>query len=122
MFRNLMICLFFVNPIMAFAEPRILGYNRMNFREFAKLSAILNQCEMKELDIDKINILKSSKIEGLNLAKKENLSNENIAKEVAEILYDLDKAYPEEIPYPICISALKDFQNYVKKVTNEIKS
>lgn len=121
MFKNLMICLFFINPVMVLAEPRVVSYNRMTFREFAKLSAILNQCDFKSVEIDKDYILKASKEEGLRLAKLNNLSNHNIAKEVAQILFDLDEKYPEEIPLPICLSTLKDFQYHTQKVENEIK-
>lgn len=116
MFKIIVLYLLFINPLLAFAEPRVLKYNDINFKEFAMLSAILNQCDFKGLDVDKEYISKSSKEEGLRLAQINNLSSENIAQEVATILYELDEKYPDDIPLAICMTTLKDFKFYLKKV------
>lgn len=115
MFKVILLCIFFTNPLMVFAEPRIVGYNRITFREFARLSAILNQCENSIIEKRRKEISTFSQKEGLKLAKKEKYTTNKIGKEVANILYDLDKLYPEEIPLSVCLNTLEEFDMYLNR-------
>lgn len=117
MLKAIMLFMFILSPLLAFAEPKVIGDSAMNFKQFARISAILNQCDIKKLPLEKEKLFKISKEEGIKLAKENNLSNDNIAQEVATILYDLDEKYPEEIPQSVCMNTFKDFQIYLKKVS-----
>lgn len=110
MFKIIILYLLYINPILAIASPYI--NTTMSFKEFAKLSAILNQCELKESNKKQIMII--SKEQGLKLARRDKLSNDRITHEVAYILYELDEKYQEKIPESVCENNLKKFQQYIK--------
>lgn len=106
---------------LAYPEPRIFTNNRMTFREFAKLSAIISQCELKNSE-EQEQLSKFAKLQGLKLAKENKLSQNNIAKEVSLILYELDQKYPDVIPDNICAETETTFKNYQKSISNEIQT
>lgn len=106
---------------LAYPEPRIFNNNRMTFREFAKLSAIISQCELKN-NTEQEELKKFAKLQGLRLAKENQLSQNNIAKEVSLILYELDQKYPDVIPDNICSESIITFKNYQKSINNEIQA
>lgn len=101
---------------LVYPEPRTLNNNKMTFREFAKLSAIISQCEIKNI-IQKEDFKKFSKLQGLKLAKENKLSQHDIATEVSLILFELDQNYPEVIPESVCENTIKTFKDY-KKIAN----
>lgn len=115
MFKIIFLSIFLTTPLMVLAEPRTLGY-RINFRELAKLSAILSQCETSIIEKRRNDIEKISQEEGLKLAKKEKYTMNQIGQVVANILYDLDKKYPEQIPLSVCMDTLEEFDIYIKKI------
>lgn len=118
MFKLIIFTFLFMNLSWAIQDSRVEDNNRMTFREFAKLSAIVSQCELN-FNSEKIN--KFAKYHGLKLARESNLSPEKIAQEVSIILYELDQRFPEEIPENICKTAINKFEMYQEKVNNENK-
>lgn len=106
---------------LAYPESRLFTNNRMSFREFAKLSAIMSQCEIKNI-VEKEDLNKFAKLHGLKLAKENKLSQNNIAKEVSIILFELDQDYPDIIPESICEKAIITFKDYQKRISHEIQS
>lgn len=119
MFKIIIFTFLCMNLSCAVQEPKKYGNNRMTFRDFAKISAIVSQCE---LNVNREKINQFAKYHGLELARASNLSPEMIAQEVSIILYELDQRFPEEIPENICNIALNKFEMYQEKVNNEIKN
>lgn len=108
MIKPILFIIFFCNPIIAFSEGRM----RLQFREIARVSAILNQCETPEINRNREKINKFSQTNGLILAKKENLNKEQISKIVAKILVELDYMYEDEIPSNICNETFLIYKKY----------
>lgn len=112
MIKSILFILFLCNPSLVLAETRI----RLNFREIAKVSAILNQCETNNILLNKVKIDSFAKKEGLIFAKKENLSKEEIGKIVAQILFELDNLYEDKIPNEVCESNFELYKKYEKAI------
>lgn len=120
MLKIIVLFILFINPLFVFANSRSTNYNGISFRNFATISAILDQCDLKGLEADKQYIAKVSKEDGLKIALINNLSSEDIGQEVVKILYELDKKYPEEIPLSVCMTTLKDFKFYLKNKKSDL--
>ena len=67
MIKPIIFIIFLLGSSLAFAETRL----RLQFREIARISAILNQCETKEININRKKIDDFAK-RSLILAKNEN--------------------------------------------------
>lgn len=117
MSKIIILYLLIINTSLAFSKDINASNEGISFKNFAVMSAILNQCELEGLGIEKNKILPILKEEGLKIAEKNHLSSEDIAKEVALILYELDDVYSEKIPLPICMNSLRDFKYYLKNFT-----
>ena len=92
----------------------------MTFKNFARMSAILDQCDTKSINTQREYIDLFSREEGIFLARKEKLNNENLGKEVAIILYYLDEEFPEEIPEEVCNETLLGFNTYKTEINKQI--
>lgn len=110
MIKPILFVIFLFNPILALSETRI----RLHFREIAKVSAILSQCESNKIDLNKVKIDEFAKKQGLIFAKKEKLTKEDIGKIVAQILFELDNMYDDKIPNEICESNFELYKKYEK--------
>lgn len=107
MIKPIIFIIFLLGSSLAFAETRL----RLQFREIARISAILNQCETKEININRKKIDDFAK-RSLILAKNENLNKQQIVKIVAQILVELDYVYDDEIPNDVCEENFRMYKRY----------
>jgi len=78
------------------------------------VSAILNQCEGNNIDLDRLKIDDFARKQGLIFAKKEKLTKEDIGKIVAQILFELDNLYDDKIPNEVCDNNFELYKEYKK--------
>jgi len=110
MIKPIIFIIFLLGSSLAFAETRL----RLHFREIAKVSAILNQCEGNNIDLDRLKIDDFARKQGLIFAKKEKLTKEDIGKIVAQILFELDNLYDDKIPNEVCDNNFELYKEYKK--------
>lgn len=110
MIKPIIFIIFLLGSSLAFAETRL----RLQFREIARISAILNQCEGNNIDLDRLKIDDFARKQGLIFAKKEKLTKEDIGKIVAQILFELDNLYDDKIPNEVCDNNFELYKEYKK--------